>query len=180
MSLATLRRFAALGLLILASVVASVGCKPSQGSAPGPADSAAAAAKPYPKTVEEAEALKKTGVSWTNQEIRAYYNKVVAGIAPSNDAWKKQGLSVEERARRAFEIRHVVRLTARAMMASAAEVELLRKRDQEKYGNPDGPTFEQLVESGKKKGKEGEALYEGIVESAQRTDEGINAMHRSP
>jgi hypothetical protein len=61
------------------------------------------------------------------------------------------------------------------MMASVAEVEDLRKRDQEKYGNPDGPTFEQLVEGAKKKGVVGEAIFEGIIASSQRTDEAVNA-----
>ena len=37
------------------------------------------------------------------------------------------------------------------------------------------PSFDQLVESGKKKGATGDALYEGIIASAQRTDEKVNA-----
>ena len=63
------------------------------------------------------------------------------------------------------------------MMTSPEEVDDLRRRDQEKYGNPDGPTFEQLVESAKKKGVTGDAVHEGIVGSSQRTDEATNAAH---
>jgi hypothetical protein len=116
-------------------------------------------------------------VSWTNEEIRIYYNQVVTTIGPANEKWKQEGLSAEARARRASEIRHNARLTCRAMMSSPEEVEDLRKRDQEKYGNPDGPTFEQLVENAKKKGAAGDAVYEGIISSAQRTDEKTNAAY---
>jgi hypothetical protein len=168
----TLSRIVALSVWLLASVAVGLGCKPSPGSAPS---TTSAAAKPYPKTVAETEALKQGGASWTNQEIRVYYNQVVATIGPSNDEWRKQGLPADERARRAFAIRHDARLTCRAMMASASEVEDLRRRDQEKYGNPDGPTFDQLVEHNQKKGAAGDAVYEGIIASAQRTDESFNA-----
>jgi hypothetical protein len=154
----TLFRIVALSLWLLGSFAVSLSCKPSPGPAPGASSSGEAAAKPYPKTVAEAEALKKGGASWTNQEIRVYYNQVAASIGPANEEWKKQGLPAEERARRAFAIRHDARLTSRAMMASASEVEDLRRHDQEKYGNPDGPTFEQLVEQGKKKGAAGDAV----------------------
>jgi hypothetical protein len=129
-----------------------------------------------PSSVVEAEALKASGISWTNEEIRIHYNKIVGTIAAANEKWKQEGVALEERARRASEIRHNARLTCRAMMASRAEVEDLRKRDQEKYGNPDGPTFEQLVESAKKKGIVGDAIYEGIIASAQHTDEAVNAI----
>jgi hypothetical protein len=162
-------------VLALLALTISLGCKPS----PGPAPSA----KPYPTSVAQADTLKDGGASWTNEEIRIHYNQVVATIGPSNEQWKREGLPAEERARRAFTIRHDARLTCRAMMASASEVEDLRKRDQEKYGNPDGPTFEQLVESGKKKGESGDAVYEGIVASAQRTDDLVNrafGIKRSP
>ncbi len=130
---------------------------------------------PYPTSVAQADALKKGGAAWTNEEIRVYYNQVVSTIGPADAQWKRDGLPAEERARRAYAIRHDARLTCRAMMTSAGEVDDLRRRDQEKYGNPDGPTFEQLVESGRKKGADGDALYEGIIASAQRTDEKVNA-----
>jgi hypothetical protein len=51
----------------------------------------------------------------------------------------------------------------------------LRARDQEKYGNPEGPTFEYLVEKGKKDGKADDAVYEGIIASASKTNPDINA-----
>jgi hypothetical protein len=142
-----------------------------------PSTSASATAKTNPTTIAEAAALKNSGASWTNEEIRIYYNQVVTTIGPANEKWKQEGLSAEERARRASEIRHNARLTCRAMMTSTEAVEDLRKRDHEKYGNPDGPTFEQLVESAKKKGASGDAVYDGIIASSQRTDEKTNAAY---
>jgi hypothetical protein len=174
-------KLVALASLVLLSLAVSLGCKPSPG--PAPSGSAATVAKAYPTSVAQADTLKRDGASWTNEEIRVYYNQVVATIGPADEQWKREGVPAPERARRAFAIRHDARLTCRAMMTSPSEVEDLRKRDQEKYGNPDGPTFEQLVESGKKKGTAGDALYEGIIASAQRTDEKVNAafgIHRAP
>jgi hypothetical protein len=178
-----LSKLLALAGLVLLALAISLGCKASPVPAPSASGSAAVGAKPYPSSVAQADTLKKGGASWTNEEIRIRYNQVVATIGPSNEQWKRDGLPVEERARRASEIRHDARLTCRAMMASPSEVEDLRKRDQEKYGNPDGPTFEQLVESGKKKGAAGDAVYEGIIASSQRTDEAVNrafGIQRTP
>jgi hypothetical protein len=160
-------RLVALAGVVFLVLGLALGCK----AAPAPA-----AAGPYPTSVAQAETLKKGGASWTNEQIRVYYNQVVDGIAPADEAWKREGLSIEERARRASAARHDARLTCRAMMTDPHEVEDLRRRDREKYGNPDGPTFEQLVESGQKKGTTGDALYEGILESAQHTDEKVNAF----
>jgi len=60
------------------------------------------------------------------------------------------------------------------MMADAVEVELLRERDMTKYGNPDGPTFEFLVERLRDAGLEGEAAYEVIIDESYRTNVELN------
>jgi len=169
LALLALTRFALVALALV------LGCKGSP-SPPSPAPSASAPARPFPTSVAEAETLHDGGATWTNEEVRRYYVGVVATIGPSNERWKQEGVAVEERARRAFGIRHDARLTARAMMSDSADVELLRRRDQAKYGHPDGPTFEELVEKGKAAGKTGDAVYEGIVASAQRTDERVNDL----
>jgi len=78
----------------------------------------------------------------------------------------------------AVAIRHDARIMSRAMMSDPAEVEDLRKRDMEKYGNPDGPTFDQLVRRNRENGLTGDAVYEAIVESSQRTDQAVNERFR--
>ncbi|MBK8259531.1 MAG: hypothetical protein IPK82_43595 [Polyangiaceae bacterium] len=127
-----------------------------------------------PSSVDEALNLKKGGVHFSNKEIRAKYVCAAAAIGGLNEGWKKEGLSAEERAKRAFQTRHDARVISRAMMSDAAEVKALEDRDREKYGQPDGPTFDQLVKKAQEKGLSGDAVFEEIVASAQRTDAATN------
>jgi hypothetical protein len=60
------------------------------------------------------------------------------------------------------------------MMADPTDVELLRARDMAVYGNPDGPTFEFLIEQGRQAGLEEHAIYEAIIDGAYRTNVDIN------
>jgi hypothetical protein len=110
----------------------------------------------------------------TNAEIRQWYNDQVAVIASLDIQWRRQGLAPEERARRAHAIRHDARIKARDFMPDKAEVEMLRARDREKYGNPDGPGFEDLVARNREKGLTGDAVYDDIVGSSNRTDRATN------
>lgn len=113
----------------------------------------------------------------TNAEIRQWYNDQIAVIPWLDRQWQQHGLSAEERAQRAHQIRHDARVQARAYMQNKQEVAVLRARDREKYGNPDGPTFDQLVAQNREKGLQGDAVFEAIVGSANRTDPGYNQKH---
>lgn len=115
-----------------------------------------------------------TATPTSNSEIRQWYNDQVASIGVEDQKWQQQGLSAEQRARRAWEIRHAARLKAREFMQSKAEVSLLQARDQEKYGNPDGPSFDYLVEQNRKKGMTGDAVYLAIIGSSERTNAQVN------
>jgi hypothetical protein len=157
-----------LRLVMVALLVAGCRSGPSGGDAPQN--------QPSPTSVAQAAEMKKAGVVWTNGDIRAFYLRTVATIGPSNERWKQENVPAEERARRAFQVRHDARMTARAMMKDPAEVKLLQKRDQEKYGSPDGPSFDSLVARQKAKGVTGDAVYEAIVASAQHTDGAVNEM----
>lgn len=125
-------------------------------------------AKPMPATPKQAVALKDSGIEWANTEVRQHYKSLTAGIPSMNDGWVKEGLSAEERARKAYEIRHNARMTCRAMMGSQFEVIMLQIRDWWEYSSKDGPTFEWLVDKAKGKGLEGDAIYEEIIGSANR------------
>ncbi|PRQ03033.1 hypothetical protein ENSA5_19720 [Enhygromyxa salina] len=118
------------------------------------------------------------GLTRTTPDVRAWYNAQVSTIPDQNQIWLLEGLSAEERAHRAYTIRHEARLEARAMMSSKLEVAQLRARDRAKYGDPDGPSFEYLVEKNRQQGLEGDAIYEAIIESAARTNEKVNARFR--
>jgi hypothetical protein len=129
---------------------------------------------PRPQDAAEAERLEQAGTRWTNRQARQLYLERVAGIAAEVEAWQKQQIPAEEQARRAYQVRHDARMTARAMMSDPAELAALQERDRAKYGDPDGPTFEWLLERARGKGLEGDAAYLSIVESAQRTDASVN------
>ena len=113
-------------------------------------------------------------VAKTNAEIRQWYNDEVSKIPALNEQWLAEGIGAEERAKRAHEIRHHARVAARAMMQNKQEVADLQARDQEKYGNPDGPTFQYLVEKNRSKGLQGDAVYEDIIGSSNRTNREYN------
>lgn len=151
--------------LLIALLLA--GCAPSVEAPSG---------KPVPTSVAQAEEMKRGGAEWANGDIRAAYLQMVAAIGPANARWKQENVPAEERARRAYQMRKDARLLARAMMKDPAAVELLRKRDVEKYGTPDGPMFDWLVERERQRGLAGDAVWEAIVESAQRTDRAVNEV----
>jgi len=127
-----------------------------------------------PADAAEAVSLRASGARWTDREVRQRYLERVSEIGPNDERLRTGGQSAEARAKAAFQARHDARVTARAMMQDVAAVEALRERDREKYGTPDGPSFEYLVERARQKGLEGDAVYESIVESAQKTDAATN------
>ncbi len=163
------RSFRSLGLVALVLAV-GLGC-----AKPGPPVELASA-NALPTSSAQALGLKATGIAWTNAEIRAHYLVLVAAIGPANAAWKRDDVPAEERAHRAFQTRHDARVTCRAMMSSPRDVASLEQRDQEKYGHPDGPRFEELVERERAHGLTGDAVFDAVVESAQRTNSAVNEM----
>jgi len=169
------RRLAFLFVLSTSFVLGACRDSAPAADAVGPSDCPVfTAAGRLPATVAEADAQKQKGTHFSNKEIRARYVCWVTGIGALNAHWKMDGLSAEERSKRAYQTRHVARMIARAMMESVTEVKALQARDQEKYGHPDGPTFEWLVQKAKDKGLSGDAVYEEIIASSQRTDPATN------
>lgn len=110
----------------------------------------------------------------TNCEIRVWYNYQVVAIGRLNERWKANGMSLEERAKRAYTIRHNARVNGRFMMQDRFEVATLRDRDNKKYGNPDGPTFDYLINYHKESGFSGDEVFERIIESSSRTSPVFN------
>jgi hypothetical protein len=111
-----------------------------------------------------------------NGEIRAWYQERVVGISKLNEEWIARGISLEERALRAWRIRHDARIEARSMMEDTAEIEDLRERDRRLYGNPDGPTFDQLVEENYRGGLQRNEVYERIIRGSQTTNREVNKL----
>ncbi len=60
-------------------------------------------------------------------------------------------------------------------MPNKEEVKALQARDQAKYGNPHGPTFEDLIKKSTDQNMSLEAAYQVVIESSSRTDQRYNA-----
>lgn len=88
-------------------------------------------------------------------------------------------MTLEERARRAHDIRHGARVASRDMMSNRLGVALLQVRDRWKYHNKNGPTFERLVARGRQKGLSNDDVHRSIIESSNRTNARVNRRYDS-
>jgi hypothetical protein len=129
----------------------------------------------FPRTAAQAREMTGRGVCWDNDLIRDYYQRLDAEVAGEMRRIQSAGATLEAQARRAFDMRRDARLTARAMMGDLAEVERLRARDVEKYGYPDGPTFEQLMKRQRTHDRRtGADAYRAIIESSRTLNPAYN------
>ena len=112
----------------------------------------------------------------TNCEIRVWYNYQVVAISKINAHWLERGYDLKTRAHKAFELRHNARINARYMMANPLEGKKLQAYDQNKYGNPDGPTFEYLMKKAMKDGGTEADAYQSIIDSSSRVSKVYNSQ----
>ena len=112
----------------------------------------------------------------SERSIRSWYNKTTSSekIMKLNAKWIKQGVSIKDRAYKAWSIRHDARVKARGMMKNKEAVKELELRDLMEYGSKDGPTFEYLVEKYQQLGLKGDDVYQAIIESSSRTNKTYN------
>lgn len=114
----------------------------------------------------------------TNAQIRSWYLSEVSKIADLDEQSVHRGDALEQRARRAWQLRHDLRLKARGMMENPFDVEDVRERDRMKYSIPDGPTFEYLRDRARAKGLTDDEAYRSILIGAQSTSEEFNMLLR--
>lgn len=127
-------------------------------------------------STSEAEESQLVELPKTNCEIRIWYNYQVVAISKLNEKWIDDGIDLATRAKKAYDLRHHARVNARFMMANPVEVKGLQARDMAKYGNPDGPTFDYLIQKIKKKEQASdEQAYQSIIESSSRTSPVFNS-----
>jgi hypothetical protein len=62
------------------------------------------------------------------------------------------------------------------MMENAFEIEDLRERDRRLYGNPEGPTFDQLVQESLQRGRQQDEAYQRIINGSQTTNREVNKL----
>ncbi|MBE7448614.1 MAG: DUF4157 domain-containing protein [Kofleriaceae bacterium] len=114
----------------------------------------------------------------TDPKIRQWYNDAVKGIPALDARWRGDGVPLEERARRAYTIRHHARIQARQMMQKESAVAGLHVRDAVVHGDQDGPSFDQLVEQNMAKGMTREEALEAIIDGARRTNKDYNRRNK--
>ena len=141
---------------------------------PGTATSQTTISTTTTTSTSTANSKNMESVPTTNCDIRLWYNYQVVAIGKINERWEQEGIPLKKRAEDAFEIRHHARINARFMMQDKSQVKGLQDRDQAKYGNPDGPTFDYLVKKNTDKGKTLDEAYQSIIDSSSRTDRGYN------
>jgi hypothetical protein len=79
-------------------------------------------------------------------------------------------MPTHEIAHTAWKLRRAARHEAREKRDGPDDVAVLRRRDLAKYGDPDGPSFEQVVQRAGEKGHAGDDVYEEVIRSALRID----------
>lgn len=121
---------------------------------------------------------KAAGNAVDNEDVREWYNHQVAPISSLNQQWMRQGDSLVDRSKKAYEIRHKARVKARAMMSNKRQVAQLQARDEDKYGHPDGPSYDQLLEEGIASGLTEEESRQKIIDSSDVTDHDTNKKYR--
>lgn len=130
-----------------------------------------------PDNPEQAAQMRASGESYSNGEIREWYTAQTSPevIEQHLQRFAEAGLSLAEQAAELQQIRHNARITARGMMGDSEGVAILQRRDLEKFGNPDGPSLDQLVEKAVLGGMRGDEVWDSIIGSSQRTDAATNA-----
>jgi hypothetical protein len=106
--------------------------------------------------------------------VRVWYLLNAAQIREIDRDLRDQGVSPHQRAVRAYEHRRWARVVARSAMTTELRKHL-DDRDRDRYGQPDGPTFEQVIAHLSGKGVVHSELFEEVVRSASRTDEGYTS-----
>ena len=122
------------------------------------------------------------GDKMDNIVTRYWYHTFIAELGNMHKALERKielkQLSWDEYAKLAFDMRHHARVYTRALMADQMAEALLERRDQMKYGNREGPTFEYLLEEQRKMHKTPEESDRAIVYSSIRTNIWANAYIR--
>jgi hypothetical protein len=118
----------------------------------------------------------QTEIPKSDCQIRIWYNFQVLAIPKLNEYWITKEITLKERAYKAYNLRHNARIHARFMMLDQKEVAVLQKRDLDKYANPDGPTFEYLLQKNQDKDKSLEQAYESIIQSSSKTNNRHNSV----
>ncbi|MED5814292.1 alpha/beta hydrolase [Mycolicibacterium sp. 050232] len=103
----------------------------------------------------------------SDEETRTVYTTLELKMREIRDKLLRDGVGAEERARTMYGLRATIRSWTRALMQN-------RELADDLNANERNPTFEELVEKNRARGKVGDEIYEAIVESSTRSRGSVN------
>jgi hypothetical protein len=103
----------------------------------------------------------------SNAETRTVYTTLELRMREVSEQLDRDGVGLEERAKTLYGLRASIRTWTRSLMADRETAEYLT-------ANEPNPTFDDLVERQRAKGREGDAIYEAIIASATRSRPSVN------
>ncbi len=104
----------------------------------------------------------------SNHQARAYVKGRKAELREAQAARERSGMSLDERARMAHAERAEMNQTAQEMMFWEGDVQQIRLRQQKEYGNPNGPTYEQLLQQKIRNGSTPNEARREIIDGASK------------
>jgi hypothetical protein len=121
----------------------------------------------YEAIVDSATHSHYAAETLSNAETRTVYTSFELRMREVSEQLLRDGAGLEERARTLYELRASVRTWTRSLMADRETAEYLT-------ANEPNPTFEDLVERQRAKGRLGDEIYEAIIASATRSRASVN------
>ncbi|MGV9800139.1 toxin glutamine deamidase domain-containing protein [Mycobacterium sp. NPDC003449] len=103
----------------------------------------------------------------SDDDTRAVYTTMELRMREVGAQLLRDGVGAEERARAMYGLRNTIRSWTRLLMENRELAEWLN-------ANESNSTFDELVERGRAKGRVGDEIYEGIVESSTRSRGSVN------
>lgn len=104
----------------------------------------------------------------SDEETRTVYTTFELRMRELRDQLLRDGVSAEERARTMYGMRATIRSWTRSLMENRELADWLN-------ANEPNPTFDELVERNRAKGRVGDEIYEAIVASSTRSRGSVNA-----
>lgn len=103
----------------------------------------------------------------TDVQTRTVYVTYEKWMRELGDQMRRDGVGAEERARTLYALRNTIRSWTRSLMADREGADSLNALER-------NLTFDELVERNRAKGRVGDEIYEGIVESSTRSRGSVN------
>lgn len=104
----------------------------------------------------------------SNDETRTVYTRGELKMKELDAQWAKQGVPVEDRAKRMFEMRNSLRGWTRELMSDRPAAEMLK-------ANEKNMTWQQALDKAASRGHTGENAYRYLIDAATRSRGSVNA-----